>query len=74
MIQAGQDFPSIQDEVDGFQPGNISQFADKRKLGVHQSLQFSGHLLYVTMAIHVQMQFSSQFIRMLDVTQLSPVS
>lgn len=48
--------------------------AEKRKLVVHQSRQFPVHLLYVTMAIHVQMQFSWLFIRTPDVTQLSPVS
>lgn len=46
----------------------------KRKPVIHLSLRLPIHLLYVTMANHVQTQFSSLFIRTLDVTQLSPVS
>lgn len=74
IIQAGQDFPSLHNKVDGFKPVNISRFAEKRKPVIHLSLWLPIHLLYVTMVNHVQMQFSSLFIRTLDVTQLSPVS
>lgn len=53
---------------------NLWIFPDLQKKGSWWCISHSSFPVYLLYAIHVLMQFSSLFIRTLDVTQLSPVS